>query len=79
MYYVYVLETIATPKKRYVGFTKDLRSRLRDHNDGKNTSTKPLRPWALRTYLGFSDKSRALQFEFYLKSGSGHAFLNKRL
>ena len=39
MYYVYVLETIVTPKKRYVGFTEDLRSRLRDHNSGKNIST----------------------------------------
>ncbi|MEO6992363.1 MAG: hypothetical protein ABI273_01930 [Lacunisphaera sp.] len=28
MHYVYVLETVATPKKRYVGFTEDLRSRL---------------------------------------------------
>ncbi|MEO6994563.1 MAG: GIY-YIG nuclease family protein [Lacunisphaera sp.] len=79
MYYVYVLETVVTPKKRYIGFTEDLRRRLRDHNSGKNVSTAQLRPWCLRTYLGFSDKSQALQFERYLKSGSGHAFLNKRL
>ena len=79
MYYVYVLETVSSPKKRYVGFTEDLRGRLRDHNDGKNISTRSQRPWVLRTYLGFSDKRRALHFELYLKSGSGHAFLNTRL
>ena len=79
MHYVYVLETVATPKKRYVGFTGDLRARLRDHNCGKNVSTAALRPWSLRTYIGFGDKERALEFERYLKSGSGHAFLNKRL
>jgi len=31
------------------------------------------------TYLAFSEKSKALAFEQYLKSGSGHAFANKRL
>ena len=78
MYYVYILETIATPTKRYVGFTGDLRTRLRDHNSGKNPSTAALRPWRLHTYIGFADKKRALAFEAYLKSGSGHAFSNKR-
>ncbi|MBL9214459.1 MAG: GIY-YIG nuclease family protein [Opitutaceae bacterium] len=34
MYYVYLLETVATPKKRYIGFTEDLRTRLHDHNAG---------------------------------------------
>lgn len=79
MYYVYILETVAAPAKRYVGFTSDLRVRLRDHNTGKNSSTAALRPWRLRTYMAFADKKRALAFETYLKSGSGHAFLNKRL
>jgi predicted GIY-YIG superfamily endonuclease len=51
MYYVYVLETVALPKRRYVGFTEDLRGRLQGHNEGKNVSTQPFRPWLLRTYL----------------------------
>lgn len=78
MYYVYILETVAAPTKRYVGFSHNLRTRFRDHNDGKNPSTAALRPWRLRTYMGFANKKRALAFEAYLKSGSGHAFLNKR-
>jgi hypothetical protein len=31
------------------------------------------------TYVGFTDDQRAIDFERYLKSGSGHAFANKRL
>jgi len=79
MYYVYILETVAVPAKRYVGFTADLRARLRDHNASKNSSTAALSPWRLRTYLAFAHKKRALAFEAYLKSGSGHAFAYRRL
>jgi hypothetical protein len=35
--------------------------------------------WSLITYLSFSEKSKAVEFETYLKTGSGHAFANKRL
>jgi len=31
------------------------------------------------TYLAFSDESKALAFERYLKTASGRAFANKRL
>ena len=33
----------------------------------------------LTTYLAFSDETKAVAFERYLKQGSGHAFANKRL
>lgn len=79
MHYVYLLESSSTPGKRYIGYTEDLRRRLHDHNTGKNLSTSAYRPWRLRTYLAFSSKKQALTFEAYLKSGSGHAFTNKRL
>jgi putative endonuclease len=79
MYYVYLLESISNPSSHYVGFTSDLRCRLRDHNDGRLPTTAPHRPWGLKTYLAFSSKKAALSFEKYLKSGSGHAFAKKRL
>ena len=79
MYYVYLIESVATPYRHYVGFTEDLRRRLVEHNDGKLPTTAPYRPCLLKTYLGFSSKKQALSFEKYLKSGSGHAFANKRL
>jgi hypothetical protein len=36
-----------------------------------------LGPWRLATYIAFQDETRALAFEKYLKSGSGHAFANR--
>jgi predicted GIY-YIG superfamily endonuclease len=41
--------------------------------------TSKYKPWELITYLAFSDESKAVEFEQYLKSGSGHAFASKRL
>jgi predicted GIY-YIG superfamily endonuclease len=79
MHYVYLMESRSTPDRRYVGYSTDLRSRLADHNSGKNPSTAPHRPWKLKTYVAFSSKQQALNFERYLKSGSGHAFANRRL
>jgi predicted GIY-YIG superfamily endonuclease len=49
------------------------------HNKGENIYTKPRRPVTLVTYLAFSDKYKAINFEKYLKSGSGKAFSQKRL
>ena len=79
MHYVYLIESISTPGKRYVGYSENLRQRVVDHNAGKNVSTAPDRPWRLQTYLAFSTKGQALEFERYLKSGSGHAFARRRL
>jgi putative endonuclease len=79
MYYVYLLQSVPEPSRRYIGFSQDLRQRLRDHNAGKLPTTAKARPWNLITYLGFSSKWQALAFERYLKSGSGHAFAKRRL
>ncbi len=78
MHYVCLMESLLYDGKRYIGYTEDLRRRLADHNSGKNISTAPHRPWRLRTYLAFSEKGQAVDFERYLKSGSGHAFARKR-
>jgi predicted GIY-YIG superfamily endonuclease len=79
MYYVYHLRSISDPSHRYTGYTEDLKQRLVDHNTGKNTSTAPFRPWQLIAYHAFAEKARALEFERYLKSGSGHAFASRHL
>ena len=79
MYYVYLLESLDDPTKRYVGVTADLKVRLREHNSGKSGHTSKHRPWRLVTYLAFSGREQAEAFERYLKSGSGHAFARKRL
>ena len=79
MHYVYLLKSLAEPSQRYVGFTADLKTRLKCHNDGGSIHTAKYKPWELVTYVGFANERRAREFEHYLKSGSGHAFANKRL
>jgi predicted GIY-YIG superfamily endonuclease len=77
MFYVYILQSQKT-KTYYYGFTEDLKTRLVDHNKGKVTYTQKLKPLDLIWYSAFQDKKKALDFEKYLKSGSGHAFSRKR-
>jgi len=78
-FYVYVLQSHVDPERFYTGLTDDLRIRLKRHNSGHVLHTAKWKPWRLKTYVGFSDRSRAVQFERYLKSSSGRAFLKKRL
>lgn len=79
MHYVYILKSIKHPDKIYVGFTSDLKRRLSCHNWGDVPHTRKFLPWKLVCYFAFSNKYLALSFENYLKSGSGRAFLRKRL
>jgi len=79
MHYVYLLGSKPDPAQKYVGMTADLRSRLKSHNEGGSRHTANYRPWVLVTYVAFDDERRGREFEFYLKSGSGRAFANKRL
>ncbi len=79
MYYVYFLCSIANREQRYIGFTSDLKKRLAAHNNGESSHTQKFAPWTLVAYQAFTEKQKALKFEAYLKSGSGHAFANKRL
>jgi predicted GIY-YIG superfamily endonuclease len=62
MHYVYLLRSVATPGRKYVGYSDDLRRRLSDHNSGRNASTATARPWRLQTYLASSAKEHALAF-----------------
>ncbi|MGD0865857.1 MAG: GIY-YIG nuclease family protein [Rhizomicrobium sp.] len=79
MFYVYLLESLPHPAEVYVGLTDDLRQRLKTHNAGGSPHTAKFKPWRLVTYIAFSDKQRAVEFERYLKSHSGRAFAKKRL
>ena len=76
---VYILQCIAEPDRHYVGVTGDLKARLIKHNAGDVSHTARFKPWAVSTYIGFTDEARAFAFERYLKSSSGRAFAKKRL
>ena len=68
-HYVYILRN--SSGKQYVGQKADVDSRLKEHNEGSVTATKNLRPWHIEWFCCFSKKGRSIEFEKYLKSGSG--------
>ncbi len=79
LFYVYVIDSQSHPGRYYIGFTEDLEDRIQHHNAGAVPSTKAHRPWNYRTCVAFTNRQRALDFERYLKTHSGRAFLAKRL
>lgn len=78
MYYVYILQS-QKDKSSYIGYTTDLKKRLAAHNNGRNTSTKPFRPYTLIFYEAFVTKKDAMAREEYLKSGWGFRSIRKML
>jgi putative endonuclease len=77
MNYVYLLKSQSHPEQVYLGSTRDLRKRLKEHNDGRSLHTAKFRPWILLAYFAFVHEKTAIAFEKYLKSGSGRAFVNR--
>ena len=68
MYYVYILKS-EKDQKRYIGYTKDLRKRLREHQIGLVKSTKPRLPLSLIYYEAYKSEADAKNREFQLKRG----------
>ena len=67
-YYVYMLICITSAKKRtYVGYTKNLRLRLIDHNSGKGAKYTKGNKWKIIYKKKFSSKSKAMSYEYILK------------
>jgi len=77
MYFVYIL--ICSDGKPYTGCTSDLKERLRRHKNSSIFATKSRLPIRLVSYFAFDGRYKAFNFEKYLKSGSGRAFLKKHL
>jgi predicted GIY-YIG superfamily endonuclease len=63
----------------YIGCTDDLKNRLERHQKGQIPATADRLPLKLDFYFVIKDKYKAFEFEKYLKSGSGRAFINKHL
>ena len=77
MHYVYIL--ISERGEKYIGVTNDLKQRLAQHNSGQTKTTKNNGAYKIIWYCAFNNKSRAYNFERYLKSSSGYAFTAKHL
>ncbi len=77
MHYVYILRSVTG--RIYVGYSNDLRERLKSHKWGKVKTTESYEKVSLIWYCGFLNKKKALDFERYLKEGSGHTFAKRHL
>jgi predicted GIY-YIG superfamily endonuclease len=69
---------VLLPDEMNLGFISDLDERLRTHISDGSPHTAKYHPWKIVLHLCFQDEHRAVEFERYLKSGSGHAFAKKR-
>jgi putative endonuclease len=76
---VYVIVSQAKTDRFYIGFSSRPEERLEEHNAGKNASTDTFAPWHLANVISFRSKQKSLEFERYLKSGSGRAFIRRHL
>jgi putative endonuclease len=70
MYYVYVLQSLKD-KKRYIGFTNNIKVRLSSHNNGLVKSTKFRRPLTIVYRKSFNTKKQAQLREIELKKMKG--------
>src|SRR3982750_3498992 len=78
MYYVYLLHS-AKDTGFYIGFSTNLRARLRQHQDGESIATKSRGPWKLIYYEAYTEREDAEGQEKFLKSGAGRRFLRAQL
>jgi predicted GIY-YIG superfamily endonuclease len=74
--FVYLLRS-AKDGRPYCGLTSDVPRRVEVHNSAGSTYTAPHRPWRLVVALEFASEASAVEFERYLKSGSGRAFAKR--
>ena len=68
MYFVYLI--VSKNKKRtisYVGYTNNIRKRLKNHNDSKGAKFTRGRKWKLIYKEKISTKSKAISREYYIK------------
>ncbi|MBI5019451.1 GIY-YIG nuclease family protein [Candidatus Gottesmanbacteria bacterium] len=77
-FYVYVLQSIKS-KEFYIGSTRNLVRRVKEHNLGLNQSTKPYRPWKLIYYEASRNRIDAKRREDYLKTSEGRRLLKRRV
>ncbi len=76
MYYVYVIQSLNTGSF-YKGLTKNVESRLAEHNNGKTQSNRCNRPFRLIHVELCSDIKDARRLEKYFKSGSGREVIQE--
>ena len=67
-YYVYILKSVGQKKITYVGYTSDLKKRIKLHNNGKGAKFTRGRKWRLIYKEKLTSKSEAISREYYIKN-----------
>lgn len=73
-YYVYILKSI-NHNFIYVGYTENLKVRLKQHNNKEELSTKAYTPFDLIHYEAYRNIKDAKRRELYLKTTKGKTTL----
>ena len=67
-FYVYIIQTVKSKIfKTYVGYTIDLKRRLKNHNQNKGAKSTKGHKWKLIYKKKFISKSDAMSYEYKLK------------
>ncbi len=78
MYYMYVLKMVNG--KLYIGFTNDIRKRVKEHHNAEVFTTKKFLPVKLIYYECYLSNEDARQRELMLKKfGSSYSHLKHRI
>ena len=74
-YFVYMLKSLSKFPVTYVGYTNDLKKRIKLHNNGKGAKFTRGRKWKLIYKEKFNSKKEAISREYYIKKN--RTFRNK--
>jgi putative endonuclease len=78
VFYFYLLQS-TFDNGLYIGYSSDLKRRLRQHLRGAAPATSYRGPWTLIYYEVYRERADAEGRERFLKSGSGRKLLRKQL
>jgi len=66
-FYVYMLKSLDEKNTTYVGYTKDLKKRIKLHNNGRGAKFTRGRKWKLVYKEKHLSKHKAIFREYYIK------------
>ena len=66
-FYVYMLVSKSDKPVSYVGYTSNLKNRIKLHNTGKGAKFTRGRKWKLIYKEKFASKNKAISREYYIK------------
>ena len=67
-YYVYMLKSKSNKPVTYVGYTNNIKKRIKLHNSGKGAKFTKGRKWELIYKEKYKSKKEAISREYYIKN-----------